>query len=623
MPRSEVQNSLLAAFCQEFQGDLAILRREWDAYKPTRRTKLTDLPELRRILHTIKGSTRLLDFPGVPEMVHDLEEMVLTGLRKKKKPAEFVDALAALEEEVARHVGMVERSIATEAVEATGISSWASGASEIPVSAAYGFLLSVDELLSMSQAVVRAGGTARLAQQRAGPLAHQAALLAERSRALRNEARRMSLMPSADLFLGMTEFAGRTASDNGKSVRVTHNIEKDRLEPDVVLGLRPALLQLVGNAVSHGVASGSGEITFGFCRETNGLVVWVADDGPGVDREALGRTVIQGGHLTAKAWNALGESEQLQWIFHPGLSTRSEADLSAGRGMGLAVVAETARRLGGRVEVRSSGRGTEFRLLIPANWNLRAVLRVSSGALHFAVLSAELEGVQASALEVETTRCVGDLADLLGYTTSGQQGDYGLLLRTRRGEMVSVAVDYLGDFDDVLVTPLSGFSGLPAALVGSTPFQGVPIPVVSPRALLEDPSLPQRSQAPLRKPAGQGSLILVVDDSLPIRSLVSGILDSSGFRVIAAADGQQGLSMASTEGLAGIVCDLHMPVLDGLGFLERLRENPITATIPFILLTSIDDLENFEKASALGADRCLGKQHFSQELLLKMLRELL
>lgn len=619
MPRSEVQNSLLAAFRQEFQGDLAILRREWDAYKPTRKTKLTDLPELRRILHTIKGSTRLLDFPGVPEMVHDLEEMVLEGLRKKKKPAEFVDALADLEEEVARHAGLVEVSTETETVEATGTSSsWAAGASEIPVSAAYGFLLSVDELLSMSQTLAMA-----LAEERAGPLAHQAALLAERSRALRDQARRMSLVPSADLFLGMTELARRTASDNGKSVRVTHSVEKDRLERDVVLGLRPALLHLVGNAVSHGVASGSGEITFGFRRETNGLVVWVGDDGPGLDREALGRAVVQGGHLSAKAWNALGESEQLQWIFHPGLSTRSEADLSAGRGMGLAVVAETAQRLGGRVEVRSSGRGTEFRLLIPANWNLRSVLRVSSGALHFAVLSGELEEVQASALEGQTTKRVGDLADLLGYTTSGQQGDYGLLLRTRRGEMASVAVDSLGDFEDVLVTPLSGFSGLPAALVGSTPFQGAPMPVVSLRALLEDPSLPQKSQAAPRKATGQGPLILVVDDSLTTRSLVSGILDSSGFRVLTAADGQQGMGLAGTEGLAGIVSDLQMPILDGLGFLERLRENPATAAIPFILLTSIDDVETFEKASALGADRCLGKQNFSQELLLKTLRELL
>lgn len=616
--RSEVQDSLLTAFRQEFQGDLAAIRREWEAYKPSRKTRVSHLPELRRILHTIKGSTRLLGFEGVPERVHALEEMVLEALRKRKKPEAFEDALADLEEEVARYAGLGEVSVELDSSETGSLSLGVAASAPGQTSPAYSFLLAADELLSLSLDLARA-----LLEEGGGARAHQAVFLAERSRALREQARRLALVPSSDLFLGMTELARRTADDHGKTVRVVHHVEPDRLERDVVLGLRPALLHLVANAVIHGVPGSAGELTFGFRRDEAGLVVSVSDNGPGLDRQALGRAVVEGGHLSAEAWEELADGDQLQWLFHPGLSTRSEADLSSGRGMGLAVVAETSERLGGRVEVVSSARGTEFRLLVPANWNLRSVLRVRSGGRDFAVLSSELEAVQASALESAPGKHLGELVELLGYRDSVAVGAYRLLLRSRRDETVAVGVEHLGEFEEVLVTPLTGFTGLPQALVGVTPFQGLPTPVVSLRSLLEDPALPKPSSTAVRTVRTSGPLVLVVDDSLTTRSLVSGILQSSGYRVLAAADGKQGLELARTEGLAGIVSDLQMPILDGLGFLEKLREEPDTASIPFVLLTSIDDVATFEKASALGADRCLGKQNFSQELLLKTLEELL
>lgn len=616
MERSEVQDSLLAAFRHEFQGDLAVVRREWEAYKPSRKTRVSHLPELRRILHTIKGSTRLLGFEGVPEQVHLLEELVLEALRKRKKPETFLDALADLEEAVARQAGLAEVSVELDSLESSPAVLGAEGPA--PISAAYGFLLAADDLLSLSQELARL-----LGEERGGALAHRAAVVAERSRALRDEARRLALVSSNELFLGMTELARRTAIDNGKTVRVNHQVQPDRLEREVVLSLRPALLHLVGNAVSHGVAGRSGEVTFGFRRDDSGLIVSVADNGPGLDKAALGRAVVAAGHLGAAEWEGLAESEQLQWLFHPGLSTRSEADLSAGRGMGLAVVAETAQRLGGRVEVVSSSLGTEFRMIVPANWNLRTVLRVRTGERDFAVLSSELEAVQASALEEAPGKVLGELGELLGYLGSGYEGRYRLLIKGDPDGPVAVSVDQLGDFEDVLVTPLAGFSGLPQGLVGVTPYQGSPMPVVSLRFLLEDPALPKRAPRAIRPSRGVGPLVLVVDDSLTTRSLVSGILQSSGYRVLAAADGQEGLDLARSEGLAAIVSDLQMPILDGLGFLEKLRESADTASLPFVLLTSIDDVATFEKASALGADRCLGKQNFSQELLLKTLEELL
>jgi two-component system chemotaxis sensor kinase CheA len=620
MDRPQVEASLLSAFREEFHHDLALLRQQWESYKPGRRTKLSDLADVRRILHTIKGSTRLLGFEGLPEQVHELEEMVLAALKKKQKPAAFWDALADLEEAVARCLGDNGHSVEfeSEVVSGPGLA--------VPktASTAYGFLHSVDELLTLSQALaeeVRLSGAP-------GP-AHQAGLLVQRAKALRQEARRMTLVASSELFLGLTELARRLAAERGQSVRVVHEVAPDQLEREIVLGLRPALLHLVANAISHGIVESSGVITFTYQRYPTHLLVAVGDHGRGLDREALRQTVVGSGHLSEQSWQASTPSEQLQWLFHPGLSTRAEADLSSGRGMGLAVVAETMQRLGGTVEVKSSDQGTEFRLLVPASWNLRSVLRVRSGQHDFAVLSSELAAVGAPALDGATERnprnrveVAGELGALLGYQSAHREGSYRLILDKGDGKSLAIGVDSLGDFEQVLVSPLLGFTGLPAAMVGVTPFQGAPMPVISPRALL-DRNLPRSVVASAPAATSQGPLLLVVDDSLTTRTLVTGILASQGYRVLVASDGQQGLELARSEGLAGIVSDLQMPVLDGLGFLAKLREDPATSAIPFLLLTSIDDVATFEKASALGADRCLGKQNFSQELLLATLRELL
>lgn len=622
MERARVEESLLRAFREEFHHDLGIVRKEWQAYKPSRKTRTSDLAELRRVLHTVKGSTRLLGFPGVPEQVHKLEEMVLAALKGKKKPEEFWDGLSDLETAVGVLLGEDEVSTEMEAVP----SAWrdatpqGNGATRAVTSPAYSFLLSIDELLTQSQ---RLADGLQSGDSSGSP--HGAALLVQRAAALREEARRMTLVSSAELFVGMTELARRTAAERGKTVRVIHQVAPDQLERATVLGLRPALLHLIANAVSHGIAGSSGELVFGYRRQATSLEVWVADRGPGLDREALGQAVIAAGYLSESAWRASSREEQLQWLFHPGLSTRPQADLSAGRGMGLAVVAETAERLGGRVVVESSDQGTEFRLLVPAGWNIRTVLKVLSRNRALAVLSSELVGVEATALGLPTGELLGELAELLGYPmASPGSAAYRLLLAREGAPPLAIGVDLLGDFEEVLVTPLGGFQGLTPAVMGVTLHHGNPMPVVSLRALSQDTRPRPAAEVAGLLTAGEGPQLLVVDDSLTTRSLVTGILQANGYRVLVASDGEEGLSLArTTEGLAGIVSDLQMPVLDGLGFLEQLRADPETAALPFVLLTSIDDVATFEKASGLGADRCLGKQNFSQELLLKTLEELL
>lgn len=82
--------------------------------------------------------------------------------------------------------------------------------------------------------------------------------------------------------------------------------------------------------------------------------------------------------------------------------------------------------------------------------------------------------------------------------------------------------------------------------------------------------------------------ILIVDDSLSLRLVVKMTLEGAGHTVLQAADGKQALDMLDGRQIDLILSDLNMPVLDGLGLLEHIRQHPQYAATPVIMLTTQD-----------------------------------
>ncbi len=109
-------------------------------------------------------------------------------------------------------------------------------------------------------------------------------------------------------------------------------------------------------------------------------------------------------------------------------------------------------------------------------------------------------------------------------------------------------------------------------------------------------------------------LVLVVEDNPDMRSLIKEICEEE-FRVIEAPDGEKGLALAKKEHPILIISDVMMPVMDGYGLLQRLRQDPHIASTPLMLLTAKAEtnmkIEGLEK----GADDYLAKPFESRELL--------
>jgi two-component system, chemotaxis family, chemotaxis protein CheY len=96
--------------------------------------------------------------------------------------------------------------------------------------------------------------------------------------------------------------------------------------------------------------------------------------------------------------------------------------------------------------------------------------------------------------------------------------------------------------------------------------------------------------------------ILIVDDSMMIRTQVSRTLAGAGFTVVQASDGVLALqALVATARVDLVVCDVNMPNMDGMDLLAKMREEARFATLPVVMLTTEARPELMQRAKALGA----------------------
>ncbi|MBK7870653.1 MAG: response regulator [Saprospiraceae bacterium] len=109
--------------------------------------------------------------------------------------------------------------------------------------------------------------------------------------------------------------------------------------------------------------------------------------------------------------------------------------------------------------------------------------------------------------------------------------------------------------------------------------------------------------------------ILVIEDNLEVRENLAEILELSGYEVVVAEDGTEGVDLALNQQPDLIICDVMMPKLDGFGVLNILSKRAETADIPFIFLTAKAEKTDFRRGMNLGADDYITKPFYKDELL--------
>ena len=101
--------------------------------------------------------------------------------------------------------------------------------------------------------------------------------------------------------------------------------------------------------------------------------------------------------------------------------------------------------------------------------------------------------------------------------------------------------------------------------------------------------------------------IVVVEDEPPLQLMVKERLQSEGFFVVSAFDGQTALDLVEKYNPDLIILDILLPRIDGFEVLKRLKENRKTAKIPVIVLTALSQPKDIEKGIGLYAEKYLIK----------------
>ncbi|MBI5446282.1 MAG: chemotaxis protein CheA [Deltaproteobacteria bacterium] len=266
----------------------------------------------------------------------------------------------------------------------------------------------------------------------------------------------------------------------GKEVELKLVGEGIGLDKTVLLQIADPLLHLVRNSVDHGVESpeerrrkgkpSRGTVEIRATRTRNSVEVVVADDGKGIDREAVRKKAVASGFFTEEESRLLPHCEVLACLFRPGFSTREAVTELSGRGVGLDVVKSHIEGIGGTAELRSTpGAGTEIRLLLPLSVAIVPVLTVAVGksTLAFPVGSV-VRTAEATPKEIEARNGShvflapeGELpvlrvAKLLRLAGAKRFRRLPLVLLQTAGGLVAAAVDRFLREEELFIKPLKG-----------------------------------------------------------------------------------------------------------------------------------------------------------------------
>jgi len=463
----------------------------------------------------------------------------------------------------------------------------------------------------------------------------------------------------------------QTAREVGKRVDLDlqgAEVEVDRTVLERMVG---PFEHMIRNAIDHGIESeaerkragkpASGKITITASNEGSEIVIRFQDDGAGLDIAAIRRKAIERGLITAGA--NLSDDELIQFILVAGFSTAGKVTQLSGRGVGMDVVHNEVKQLGGSITVDTRrGVGTTFIVRLPLTLSIAQALMVRAGDQLLAVPLSSVVNILEVPVESLRSIHVGTrpllnwqdqvfpfmhLAVRLGVAPQPANGrKVPVLLARSGGRQVAIQVDGLAGTREIVIKPLgqqlAGIEGLagatilgdgsvvlildipglwlteegmhvmhephamtgkqaaPKAAVPETPAPAVPEPVA--------PAAPARTRA----------LVMVVDDSITVRKVTQRHLQKRGVDVLLAKDGVDAMEQLREHVPDVMLVDIEMPRMDGYELTSHVRSEARLKNVPIIMITSRAGDKHRDKAFALGVNAYMTKPYQEDDLFARI-----
>jgi len=236
-------------------------------------------------------------------------------------------------------------------------------------------LIKLDRLIdAVGELVIAQAMLAQRLEGEGATATEELTLLEGLTRDIQENAMAIRAQPISSVFNRVPRILRELTMSTGKHVRLEVSGETTELDKTVIERLGEPLTHLIRNAVDHGIesteerlASGKpaeGTLTLSAEHRSARILIRIGDDGKGIDRERVLAKAIEKGIVAPDAQLSREEIDNL--IFAPGFSTAANITSVSGRGVGMDVVRQNVKELGGRISIETeAGKGTTFTLALP------------------------------------------------------------------------------------------------------------------------------------------------------------------------------------------------------------------------------------------------------------------
>lgn len=468
-----------------------------------------------------------------------------------------------------------------------------------------------------------------------------------------------------------TEIAGRLpravrdiSLQCGKEAELIIHGQDTLIDKVLLEQLYDPMTHLVNNAIAHGIESPEvrtsrgkppiGKITVQAFYQGNQTVISVTDDGAGIDTDKVLAKAIQKGLISPEKAQTMARPDIYNLLFHPGFSIKDTIDEFAGRGIGMDVVQTSLTGMRGSISTDSTlGSGTTFTIRLPLTLSICKALCCLSDKARIAFPMDGVEQMIELPIKDIVTNAQGEtclswrdnsllpfrhLKELLTYNRhlsrgsiygSGRSEDTISLIVLRSGNaFMAVQVDQVLGEQEIVIKQFEAPALKPVGVSGATVMgDGRIMPIADVLELMalatgriqrEPLNLPDSidGRIPLQPALKTEPMVLIVDDSITVRELLSMTFNNAGYRTEQARDGQEAWDKLNDGLPCDIVfCDIEMPRMDGLELLSRIHESPNFKNLPIAMLTSRGSDRHRQMAVQLGASGYFIKPYLEEALL--------
>ncbi|MEX1058527.1 MAG: hybrid sensor histidine kinase/response regulator, partial [Natronospirillum sp.] len=458
------------------------------------------------------------------------------------------------------------------------------------------------------------------------------------------------MVPFSRLVPRLRRIVRQISNELDKTVDFDIRNPEGEMDRSVLERMISPLEHMLRNAVDHGLESPAerrqqgkpeaGQIALSLRREGGDVVITLSDDGQGIDVGSIRRKAVDNGMMSADA--DLPDDEVLQFILTSGFSTAQQVTQISGRGVGMDVVHNEVKALGGRMEIATvPGGGTTFTVRLPFTVSVNRALMVSAGDDIYAIPLNTIDGV-ARVRPIELASYLSDsgvpfhyggldyrvqsLSQLIGSDSELHLDELDspqpvILVKTpERQEPLALHVDRLMGSKEVVVKTLGPQFAVVPSVSGATILgDGSVVIILDLLALLrrnvnlltttsDQTALGSDGQAVAPRRTPRDSIeVMVIDDSVTVRKVTSRLLERHGMRVLTAKDGMDAMTLLQDHDPDILLLDIEMPRMDGFEVANRVRHTDRLMHIPIIMITSRTGQKHKDHAAEIGVNEYMGK----------------